>query len=211
MSDTSISLLERAASGRDSTAWPRLANLYSPLLRSWLRRYQLQSSDIDDIVQDVLLHVSERLPTFQHDGRTGAFRNWLRQVLVFRLRKHWEKAKRRPVATGQTDFLNTLHQLEDPASGLSRLWDREHDRHVAKALVDFVQKRLSEQSRAVLQRTVIGGESPAAVARDLGMTPNAVYAARFRVLQHLRKEAQGLLETDFPSSTGNSRRGQDSA
>ncbi len=116
MSDTSISLLERAASGRDGTAWHRLANLYSPLLHSWLRRYQLQASDIDDIVQDVLLHVSEQLPTFQHNGRTGAFRNWLRQVLMFRLRKHWDKAKRRPTATGQTDFLAELHQLEDPAS-----------------------------------------------------------------------------------------------
>lgn len=211
MSDTSVSLLERASAKGDAESWRQVAEIYTPLLHGWLRRYRIQPNDVDDIVQDVLLHVSEQLPAFQHNGHTGAFRNWLRQVLVFRLRQHWGKAKRRPTATGQTDFLAELHQLEDPASGLSRLWDREHDRHVAKSLVELVRRRVSEQSCAVLQRTVLGGESPAAVARDLGMTPNAVYAARFRVLQLLRQEGQGLLDTDFPRRTGNSRPDRESA
>jgi RNA polymerase sigma-70 factor (ECF subfamily) len=211
MSDTSLSLLERASTRGDREAWRKLADVYTPLLHSWLRRYELQASDIDDVVQNVLLHVSEQLPTFRHNGRAGAFRNWLRQVLVFRLRTHWAASKRRPAATGESEFLEQLHQLEDPASGLSRLWDREHDRHVAKALVELVRGRLSEQSCAVLERTVIAGESPSAVARELGMTPNAVYAARFRVLQLLRQAGEGLLDTDFPRKTGIPDSGRESA
>jgi RNA polymerase sigma-70 factor (ECF subfamily) len=211
MSDTSISLLERAASRTDGAAWHRLAEIYTPLLQDWLRQQGLPPTDADDVVQEVLLYVSQELPAFEHNGHSGAFRSWLRQVLVFRLRKHWEKSKRGPAASGRSDYLEQLQQLEDPTSGLSRLWDREHDRHVAAALIALVRERMSGQSCVVLERVVIAGEPPADVARDLGMTVNAVYAARFRILQLLRREGQGLLDSAFGLRRGKIADGRESA
>jgi RNA polymerase sigma-70 factor (ECF subfamily) len=43
-------------------------------------------------------------------------------------------------------------------------------------------------------RVVAGGESPAEVARDLGMTPNAVYLAKSHTLRRLREEFGDLLD-----------------
>lgn len=196
MAETSISLLERASCRSDAEAWQRLAEIYTPLLTVWLRRHGLQPSDADDIIQDVLLYVSKELPTFRHNGRTGAFRCWLRQVLVNRARKCRASQQRYSVGTGGTAFLESLGQLEDPASGLSRLWDQQHDRHVAHRLMEFICQRMAPQTWEAFRRTVLGGESPAAVAAELGMTANAVYAARFRVLQQLRHEGRGLIDSD---------------
>jgi RNA polymerase sigma-70 factor (ECF subfamily) len=82
MDKTSLSLLQRVCDESDSESWQTLADLYTPLLQRWLRRYGLQSSDADDLVQDVLMAVAQDLPKFQHTGRSGAFRAWLRGIVA---------------------------------------------------------------------------------------------------------------------------------
>src|SRR5689334_11169012 len=119
MPDTPASLLERLRSHADAGAWQRLVNLYTPLLHGWLNRHGLQACDADDLVQDVLAVVVREVPHFQHNRRPGAFRCWLRTVLVHRLRAFWKAGRARPAATGGSDVARLLGQMEDPGSGLS--------------------------------------------------------------------------------------------
>src|SRR5262245_5190598 len=125
MDKTSLSLLDRVCTSPDEDAWRSLAEIYTPLLHGWLRQYRIQPSDADDLTQDVLLVLSRELPSFQHNGRTGAFRSWLRGILVNRLRDFWRRRKLRPLVGTDDHVQNWLEQLEDPASGLSREWDRQ--------------------------------------------------------------------------------------
>src|SRR5262249_1928760 len=124
MAETSVSLLERLRLQPDAASWQRLVDLYEPLIRGWLRRYAVSDNDADDLTQDVMAVVVRELPHFEHNQRHGAFRSWLRTITVHRLRAAWRGRKTRPEATGESDFLKVLDQLEDPASDLSRLWDR---------------------------------------------------------------------------------------
>ena len=86
MPQTSLSLLERVRRDSDAPSWARLLGIYEPLLSYWLRSQGLQDSDVHDVVQDILVIVCQELPEFQHNGRAGAFRNWLRQVMINCLR-----------------------------------------------------------------------------------------------------------------------------
>src|SRR5262245_27460259 len=101
---TSFSLLERASASRDVAAWDRLVALYTPLLRRWLGSYDIQNADADDLIQDVLSVVLAELPAFEHNQRTGAFRNWLRRILANRLRTYWRSRKRELVASGASSL-----------------------------------------------------------------------------------------------------------
>src|SRR5215472_4646526 len=123
MSDTSISLLDRLRLRPDEAAWKRLVDLYTPLIHNWLHRYAVQPEDADDLVQEVLVVVARELPQFHHDQRRGAFRCWLRTILVHRLRDSWRARRYRPIATGDSVVEQQLEELADPASGLSRIWD----------------------------------------------------------------------------------------
>lgn len=189
--DTPISLLERLRLRPDSASWERLVALYTPLIRGWLGRYALQPSDVDDLTQEVLGTLLRELPQFRHDLRRGAFRRWLRTIAVNRLRTFWRGRRR---AAGQADLDAALDRLEDPDSDLSRRWDEEHDRHVARRLLELIEPEFEPATWQAFRRLVLEGQPTAEVARALGVSPNAVRIAKSRVLARFRKEAEGLLD-----------------
>lgn len=194
MEHTPISLLERLRLRPDSVSWQRLIDLYTPLIRNWLKRHALQAPDIDDMVQEVLSVVVRALPEFRHDLRRGAFRRWLKNITVNRLRTFWRSRRSRPVATGDSDFEHVLDQLADPDSGLSRLWDQEHDLHVARRLLEMIAPDFEPLTWRAFRMLVLDGEDTAVVAQHLGISANAVRIAKSRVLSRFRQEAEGLLD-----------------
>ena len=52
----------------------------------------------------------------------------------------------------------------------------------------------AEHLDGVLARAHVEGDAPADVAADLGVTPNAVYLAKSRVLRRLREEFASLAD-----------------
>lgn len=192
--DTSLSLLARVRRSPQDSAWRELCELYEPLLRRWLLRYDLQGEEMDDLVQDVLVVLTQELDGFEHNTRTGAFRNWLRTILVHRLKAYWRKRNRQPVTVGGSQFAERIRELEDAGSGLSQQWDREHDRHVVHRLLSRIEPRFDVTTFEAFRRVVLKQGAPQKVAADLGLTLNAVYIAKSRVLRELRREAKGLVD-----------------
>ena len=80
MNETRQSLLVRAQTGEEA-AWKDLTALYRPLILGWLHRQGVPAGDVEDLTQDVLLSVVKHLPAFEHSGRRGAFRAWLRSII----------------------------------------------------------------------------------------------------------------------------------
>jgi RNA polymerase sigma-70 factor (ECF subfamily) len=188
--DTSASLLERVQARSDS-GWERLVELYTPLLRTWVGRHVAQAADVSDVVQQVFTVVVARLPEFVYNGRPGAFRHWLRSITVNHLRAFWRSRRQ---LTAQAEAEAVFDQLEDPASDPSRQWDREHDSHIARKLLDFVEPEFRPATWHAFRRQVLDGASAEEVAAELGLSINAVLIAKSRVLRRLRREARGLLD-----------------
>ncbi len=201
MDETSISLLNRLQRTDDAETWNRLVGLYAPLLRSGLWKYDVHPSVADDLVQEVLMAVSKDVTTFDHNGRPGAFRSWLKAILVNRLRNFWRARGRRPQVRGDSDMEQQLAQLENPASEMSQLWNQQHDRHVARQLLALSEPQFAPNTWKAFCRVAIDGERPDVVATELGISLNAVFVAKSRVLSKLRQEAQGLVESSSDFST----------
>jgi RNA polymerase sigma-70 factor, ECF subfamily len=191
---TSLSLLERLRRRPDAASWQRFVDLYGPLLSGWLRRLGVRPQDAEDLVQEVLGMVVRELPGFEHNQRPGAFRAWLRASLLNRLRAFWRARRSRPIALGGGAADSELNELEDPEARLSRLWEEQHDRHVLRRLLELVEPEFAPATWQAFRRVTLGGEPAAAVARELGLSVNAVWLAKSHVLRRLRQESRALLD-----------------
>lgn len=195
MSDTPLSLLDRLARQNAADDWAALVAIYRPLLTAWVRPHVPQSTDADDVVQETLTVVVQKLPEFRHNGSAGAFRAWLRAILVHKLLQLRRVRGQNPETIDTGDGL-TLSQLEQPDSEAARRWDAEHDRHVLGRLLDRLRGEFTPVTWEAFRLYALEGQAPAAVAAGLGITTNAVFIARSRILKRLREEARGLVPVE---------------
>lgn len=190
---TRLTLLERVRDTTTGESWQEFAHVYEALVMSWLRSQQVQAHDIDDVRQEVLSAVYQEIGSFEHNGRPGAFRNWLRKITSNRLHRLWQKRGSGPPQAGP-DLSELADQLADPDSALAAAWDREHNRYVVEFLLDQIADRFSTQSMEVFERIALNEEPAQQVADELDMTLGAARVAQHRVLKALREMGQGWID-----------------
>jgi len=190
---TPIPLLEQLAVASSEAGWERFVFLYEPFLRGQLRRYGLQHCDEADLIQEVFAVVLRRLPEFRHNGQSGAFRAWLREIVVHTA-QHFFGQQRLRAAVNVGGWAGELaEELADGDSPLAAEWDREHDLYVTARLLELVRAEFDETHYQAFRRTALDEQPIAAVADALGVTANVVYIARSRVLARLRAISRGLM------------------
>jgi RNA polymerase sigma-70 factor (ECF subfamily) len=193
MDVTRQSLLLRARDG-DEDAWVDLSRLYKPLIYGYLRRQSVPDAEQDDLVQEILIAIVRGLPAFEHSGRRGAFRAWLRAIAYNHSCNFWRSPARRTSTLSDAMAEETLLRLEDPDDSLHRFWEEEHDEYVLRCLIDLIELEFEPTTVRAFRRVALEGASGADVAAELGITLAAVYAGRSRVLKRLKELAEGLLD-----------------
>jgi RNA polymerase sigma-70 factor (ECF subfamily) len=190
MLTTSRTLLDRLRNQQDPHAWRCWLTVYEPWLRDWLGRHHFQSADTDDLLQNILVVVSRKLPAFVHTGQPGAFRAWLRRILVTEVRSFLRQRQRQ--GDPPADWLD---RLEDPGSEQSRQWDLEHDQQVVRRLLAAIQPDFEASTWEVFRLLVLEDRPAAEVAQRTGLNRYAIYVAKSRLLKRLREEVNGLVGT----------------
>jgi RNA polymerase sigma-70 factor (ECF subfamily) len=193
MDETSESLLDRVRHGSGDDAWQRLVDCYTPFLRAILLRRGIGSGDVDDVIQNVLAVVVRRIPEFERQ-RTGSFRTWLRGICANCFREFWRNKGKQAQLKVDANFADAVAELSDGQSDLSRYWDREHDDFLLGELLKVVRAEFRESTYEAFRRLALGGESVDSVARDLGISVNAAFVARSRVLKRLREVGAGMID-----------------
>jgi RNA polymerase sigma-70 factor (ECF subfamily) len=186
--DTPASLLDRLRRPDEPEAWPRFVQLYTPLLYAWARRAGLQEPDAADLVQDVLLLLVRKLPEFTYD-RHKSFRAWLRTVTLNRWR---ETLRRRPPPAQPLDGLGA--PAEPAAEDGDAFAEAEYRGQLVARAQELVRGDFQPATWKAWCEYGVCGRPVEAVARELGLTPRAVYLAKARVLRRLRQELEGLLD-----------------
>jgi RNA polymerase sigma-70 factor (ECF subfamily) len=179
---------------RDQAAWVRLTNLYGPLLDQWCLRAGLQAADAADVKQDVFAAVLSGIGGFRRDRPGDTFRGWLYTVTRNKIR---DRVRRADVAgAGGTDAQLRLASLPADEPEQEPPADPDSERGLYLQAIEMIRGEFEPKTWEAFWKVTIDGRSAADVAEDLGMSPNAVYLARSRVLRRLREEFEGLLHSD---------------
>ncbi len=186
MDSTSPSLLQRLATGTDAPAWDRFVELYTPLLLRWCARLGVSEPDAADFVQDVFVVAVQQLPQFRYDA-AQSFRAWLKTVLLNGWRKHQRRRARGPAIGGDPDLVPDT----DPGILVD---EAEHRDHLLRRALEIARTDFEPETWAACWEFLVNDRPAADVAAELGVTVNAVYLAKSRVLRHLRTELAGLID-----------------
>lgn len=195
MANTARTFIQRLQGGGDET-WRQLDQLYRPLIVHWLRGFTLRTADIDDLVQEILMVVMLRINDFDHNGRVGAFRRWLRVIAANTTRSYLRKAKRQQQSP---ETMKLLEELEDTASPVAQQFDRDHDDFVLRELLSRVEAEFEPKTMAAFRMHVLDQVDARDTAQRLEMSPRAVYIAKSRVLRRLREEAADWFDELTPA------------
>jgi RNA polymerase sigma-70 factor (ECF subfamily) len=169
----------------DPAAWRRLSALYGPLVYGWARRAGLRGEDAADITQEVFRAVLAGVGKLEHGRPADTFRGWLWAVTRNKLRDFWRRADG-PVAPGGSDARDRLMLIADEARADDSDDPPAGDGLLGRA-VESVRAEFEDRTWRAFWRVTVEGASAADVARELGMTANAVYVARHRVMRRLRE------------------------
>lgn len=195
MSDTPLSLLQRLSSQPVDSDWRRLVDIYNPLIHRWLLGYGISPTEAEDLSQDVFHTLLLEMRNFAHNGNKGAFRRWLKLIIMNRLKGLWRARKTQALAPSQDAEL-ILRLMEDPSSDPNIALDRDHDCHVIGSLLKIVEPQFTVSTWQAFYLQVMESRRAHEVAGQLGMTTNAALIAKSRVMKALRMEAEGLIEFD---------------
>lgn len=196
---TRATLLGRlCSSANDESAWAEFVECYGPRIYGWCLRWRLQESDAEDVTQDVLLRLADKMGKYRYDP-DKSFRAWLK-TLTHHAWADFSRRKARAVAgSGDTRVLQALTSLEARDDLVLRL-NEEFDRELMELAMAQVRMRVAPRTWDAFRLTAIEGMPGAEAGRQLDMPAAHVYVARNRVQKMLQQEIAGLDHTEVSAN-----------
>lgn len=189
---TSVELLAGLSDPGNRTVWQEYVDRYRPVLIEYARRLGLHEADAEDAAQQTLVAFLEGYRHGRYDPAKGRLRQWLFGIASNTVRQ----IRRRPRALQElpADATGLLEQISDEAT-MAALWEQEWRTGLLAHCLLLVRDEVSAQTYDAFDRFACRQEPAGAVAHSLGITENAVYGCKRRVLDRLRQLSTELAES----------------
>jgi RNA polymerase sigma-70 factor (ECF subfamily) len=188
-------LLGRLASvPADQAAWGAFAERYARKIYGWCRHWQLQEADAEDVTQQVLLKLAQKMRSFSYDP-SRSFRAWLKTV-AHHAWQDWLDSRRRPGAGSGDSRVGELLETVQARDQLVEQLDEEFAREVLDEAMARVRLRVQSHTWEAFRLLAVEGLSGAAAAERLGMKVATAFVARSKVQKMLQEEVRRLEGSD---------------
>lgn len=177
---TTTRILEALSNGSDAAAWESFAHRYRPVIIGYARKSGVDAADQEDVAQQVLAEFARGLMSGAYQRGKGRLRAWLFGIARNQVRLWHRKHAAAGVHLSDADS-------EADGSRCDSLWEREWQDHILRRSMEMLQEVVTPQTLEAFVMFALDGVPAEAVARQLGMTANAVFGAKRRVLEKLRE------------------------
>lgn len=190
-SGTRVSLLGRLRRDpHDAKAWGEFVDQYGGRIYGWCRKWGLQEADAQDVTQNVLLRLAEKMKTFSYDP-ARSFRAWLRTLTHHAWSDFLESRGKSAQGSGDSNVRRLLDTVE-ARDDLVKHLEEEFDRELLEEAMGRVRLRVAPQTWEAFRLTALEGLSGAEAAERIPMQVAQVFVARRRVQKMLREEVARL-------------------
>lgn len=183
---TRSSLLRRVRDPSDERAWEQFHDLYSPLMYQYAVSRGLQPADAEEVRSECLMTMARQISAFRYERSRGAFRSWLRTIVVRRVIDQFRR-KGRPV-TG----LESPEAVPDESDRPDELWEQMWRENHLQHCMSQVQPLVSAVTWEIFESLVDERETVDELCQRLQISRNQAYKARSRVLALIREKMKYL-------------------
>jgi RNA polymerase sigma-70 factor (ECF subfamily) len=156
----------------------------------WCQKWRLQEADAQDVTQNVLLKLAEKLRDFSYDP-TGSFRAWLKTVAQNACRDFLHGRQKPGLGSGDSLVGQLLLNAKAREDLLEHL-EQEFDREILEEAMRRVRLRVAPQTWQAFWLTAHEALSGAQAAARIPMQVAQVYVAKRRVQKMLQEEVARL-------------------
>lgn len=197
---TRRTLLSRLRNLDDQESWRTFFNLYWRLLYNVARKSGLDDSSAQEIVQDTVIAVAQKMPGFRYDPARGTFRQWLLRITRRRIIDHLRRVYRQPPKAQvapealDEDEEHAAAITDQSASAIEAAWNEEWENSMFEAALDRVRTEINPKHFQVFDYCVLKQWPASKVAETLGLNAAQVYLAKHRVAQAMKRAVRRINE-----------------
>lgn len=166
-------------------AWGAFVGRYRPLIEAFAERSGLGADEARDVAQATLLEFYRSYSEGKYQRDRGRLRDWLFGIARHRIGRVRREPERRALPLG--DDVDAA--LADDSARWEAAWQRE----LLLAALARAKADVEPTTFEAFELFALAGVPSRVVAESLGITENAVYGAKRRVMARLR-EIRGELE-----------------
>lgn len=185
---TSTSLLAGLRQPENDALWTEFVGRYRPLLLRLAMRLGISEHDAEDIAQITLMEFATAYAAGRYDQTKGRLRSWLFGIAKNQI-LNWRRRSPAPAGEGldaaAADAPCPAHAVD--GCGWERFWDQEWRNELLRQCLREVRAEVEERTYEAFHRFAIAGRSADEVAAELGISRNAVYLAKRRILRRARE------------------------
>jgi RNA polymerase sigma factor (sigma-70 family) len=187
---THLTLLQKLAADQSegsgfssrSRAWGEFVDRYGDLIRGFCRHHGVKPHEVDDVMQDVLLSLTKAMPNFRYDPSKGKFRSYLKTVTLHAI---FARSRQNQKAGALQPSLDDLVATISGDPGADAQWEQEWRQYHIRLAMRVVQGEFSPRDMEAFERYAVAGEEGAHVAKDIGLSVDALYQIKSRVTRRL--------------------------
>ena len=175
----------------DQAGWDEFVERYGRHIYRWCRQWKLQDADAEDVTQNILVKLTQKLRSFAYDP-SRSFRGWLKTVAHHAWRDFEDSRRHAQPAAGDShaqDLMLTLEAREDMMLKLEKAFDLE----LLEAAKVRVRLRVAPHTWEAFRLMALEGLPVAEVAARVHLQVAMVYVAKSKVQKMLQEEI-GKLE-----------------
>lgn len=186
MTATRSSLLLRVRDPRDTASWAEFHSIYQPLLIRYARHRGLDAHSAEDVAQQCLSAVSQRIRRFE---KKRSFRAWLRGMVDHKVADHFSK-----VGRPANPLYESSVESSSESATLASLWEQTWNERLLQVLKEHLRNHFAEHTLRAFEMYVLRDMPIEQIVGLLSMTPSQIYVAKSRVLRYLRESCDEVLE-----------------
>ena len=186
---TRVTLLARLRQDpTNEAAWDEFVERYGRHIYRWCRQWKLQDADAEDVTQDILVKLAQKLRDFAYDP-SRSFRAWLKTITHHAWRDFVDGRRVHAAGDSQVwELMQTLEAREDLVQKLEEAFDLE----LLEAAKVRVRLRVAPHTWEAFRLVALEGLPVGEVAARVGMQVAMVYVAKSKVQKMLQEEIRKL-------------------